>query len=386
MNKDLFLVELRAKQKYCTMKTRLYLHDYLNSKGEKQIIFSISINGKRKRIYTGYFCDPNLWDSKKQRHKNSSSELNLILDNILSKATQIRTFYFLSQRQLSLENFLVEFHQKSPSYDFNSFMISRISESINNPNTLKKHRSIHKKLKDYQEKIPFNCIDLDWISKYRKHLASIGNSQTTINSNIKIIKKYLLEAKKKGVYFNFDLDEIKPGSCSGNRTSLNKEQVQKLKAFYFSDFIKENWKISLGYFLVACYSGLRVSDVLRLRRIDLNSEVISIKIVKTQKQQNIKLNKTAKEIIYHCPGLFDKFYTEQTINKHLREIAKNLGIHRKMSMHIGRHTFATAYIRAGGDVMYLQKLLGHSKLETTQIYTHITEDEANDTIFILDEY
>lgn len=183
-------------------------------------------------------------------------------------------------------------------------MLSRIEKTVSNENTLKKHRSIYNKLKLYQERIPFNIIDVEFILKYRKYLASIGNNQTTINSNIKIIKQYLLDAKKKGVLFGFDLDDIKVGSCSGNRTSLNQEQVKRLKAFYFSDFIKENWKISLGYFLVACYSGLRVSDVLQLRKVNFQLETFTIRIEKTKKYQGIRLNNTAREIINHFPKPF----------------------------------------------------------------------------------
>ena len=161
--------------------------------------------------------------------------------------------------------------------------------------------------------------------------------------------------------------------------------MKKLLKFFESGFIKDNWKISLGYFLVACFTGLRVSDVLALRRKDLNREVIRIKIVKTKNDIPVKISKKAREIITDNPELFEKFYTEQTINKHLREIAKHIGIYRKISMHIGRHTFATSYIRAGGDIFYLQKILGHSNIQTTQIYTHISEDEAIETVNILDD-
>ncbi|MEJ8598980.1 site-specific integrase [Riemerella anatipestifer] len=390
MNKknDLFLLEINSKRLYNNMKTRFYLHDYLNSNGEKQIIFSVSISGKRKRIYTGYFCKPEEWNKKTQRLKHESNQhgpINLILDNIISKAIDIRTFFALSKKELTLEKFEREYFNATPSHDFNSFMISRINETIDNPNTKKKHKSIHKKLKEYKETIPFNVISLDFIYEYRRHLSRLGNCPTTINSNIKIIKQYLIDAQRKGVMFPFNIDEIKPGSTTGNRVSLTKEQVNKLKAFYFSEFIRDNWKLSLGYFLIACYTGLRVSDVLQLKRVNLYSETIPIKTVKNKKLLNIKLNNTSRSIIEHSPNLFNQFYTEQTINKHLKEIAQNIGIKRKMTMHIGRHTFATAYIKAGGDVMYLQKLLGHSKLDTTLIYTHITEDDANETVFLLDD-
>ena len=383
MNEKLFELEVRLKA-LSKMKTRFLLHGYLNSENKTQILFSVTINGNRKRIPTGHFVNLKEWNAKKQRTK-SDDDINLILDNMIAKSIDIQTYFKLSNKYLTLDAFLTEFFSKSPSYDFISFMQNRIDETIENRNTKKKHNSICKKLRDYKGTLPFNTIDLDFFKIYRNYLAKIGNNKSTINSNIKILKHHLLAAQKKGVVFNFQLTDLVPGSCSGNRTSLSVDQVKKLLKFFESGFIKDNWKISLGYFLVACFTGLRVSDVLALRRKDLNREVIRIKIVKTKNDIPVKISKKAREIITDNPKLFMKFYTEQTINKHLRDIAKYIGIYRKISMHIGRHTFATSYIRAGGDVVYLQKILGHSKLETTMIYTHISEDEAIETVNILDD-
>ena len=383
MNEKLFNLEVRLKS-FFTMKTRFLLHGYTNSFGETQILFSVTINKERKRIPTGYYINPKDWNAKTQRTKKND-DLNLVLDNMIAKSIDIQTYFKLSDKMLSLDAFLTEFFSKSPSYDFISFMQNRINELIENPNTKKKHNSICKKLRDYKGKLPFNAIDLDFFKKYRNHLANIGNNKSTINSNIKVIKYHLIAAQKKGIAFSFHLDDLVAGSCSGNRTSLSVEQVKKLLNYFNSGYCKDNWSISLGYFLVSCFTGLRVSDVLALRRKDLNQEVIRIKMVKTRSEIPVKISKRAREIITYNPQLFNKFYKEQTINKHLRDIAKYLGIYRKISMHIGRHTFATSYIRAGGDVVYLQKILGHRKLETTMIYTHISEDEAIETVNILDD-
>lgn len=383
MNEKLFNLEMREKA-FSKMKIRFLLHGYLNSNAETQILFSVTINGARKRIPTGYFVNPNDWNIKYQRTKKND-DLNLILDNMVAKSIDIQTYFKLSNKSFSLDAFLTEFFSKSPSYDFIAFMQNRINEVIDNQNTKKKHNSICKKLRDYKGTLPFNTIDLDFFKKYRNHLAKIGNNKSTINSNIKIIKHHLIAAQKKGVALNFHLDDLVPGSCSGNRTSLSVEQVKKLLNFFQSGFIKDNWKISLGYFLVSCFTGLRVSDIMKLKRAELNQEIIRIKMTKTKNEIPVKISKKAREIITHNPELFSKFYVEQTLNKHLREIAKQIGIYRKISMHIGRHTFATSYIRAGGDVLYLQKILGHSKLDTTMIYTHISEDEAIETVNILDD-
>jgi site-specific recombinase XerD len=61
-----------------------------------------------------------------------------------------------------------------------------------------------------------------------------------------------------------------------------------------------------------------------------------------------------------------------------------LKIQKKVSFHVARHTFATSFLRAGGQVEKLQKLLGHSDIKQTMIYVHIVQADANAEIFLLD--
>ncbi|MEN5130447.1 hypothetical protein [Elizabethkingia anophelis] len=87
----LFELELRLKKAYSTMKTQFYLHNYVNKKNEQQIFFKITINKEKERIPTGYYTTANDWNLKKERTK-SNSDLNLVLDNMFAKATEIQTF------------------------------------------------------------------------------------------------------------------------------------------------------------------------------------------------------------------------------------------------------------------------------------------------------
>ena len=64
------------------------------------------------------------------------------------------------------------------------------------------------------------------------------------------------------------------------------------------------------------------------------------------------------------------------MNRQIKTIAKTCGITKKISFHVGRHTFATNFLRAGGDVISLQNLLGHSSVKQTMIYVHIVESEV----------
>lgn len=366
------------------MKTRFYLHGYINAENQTQIFFAVTINKIRERIPTGYFVNPKFWDQTDQRTKNDSTS-NLILDNLQAKATQIKTFFFLTKKELSMENFLKEFFSETPSYDFNSFMLKEINEKVNNPNTLKKHKSVHKKLVAYSEKIPFTEIDYKFIEKYRQYLMRLGNASTTVNSNIKIIKQYLIIASKYGIVLSIDLSHVKIGSLAGNRINLNIEQVKKLKSYYFSDFIKENYRLSLGYFLFSCYTGLRISDIEQLRREDLQDETFQIKTIKSKKIQKIQMNKTIQLIIEAEPRLFSVFKAQQVLNRELKTIAHFCGIKTNISMHVGRHTFATNLLRKGAAIEHVQMILGHSSLATTMQYVHIVRAEANQSVFLLDD-
>jgi hypothetical protein len=120
MNEKLFELEVRLKA-LSKMKTRFLLHGYLNSENKTQILFSVTINGNRKRIPTGYFVNPKEWNAKKQRTK-SDEDINLILDNMIAKSIDIQTYFKLSNKYLTLDAFLTEFFSKSPSYDFISFL------------------------------------------------------------------------------------------------------------------------------------------------------------------------------------------------------------------------------------------------------------------------
>ena len=67
-------------------------------------------------------------------------------------------------------------------------------------------------------------------------------------------------------------------------------------------------------------------------------------------------------------------YARQTPNRLLKAIGQLLGIESRIHHHVGRETFATEFIRRGGKVEVLQKLMGHSKITTTTKYVHVDND------------
>ena len=130
------------------------------------------------------------------------------------------------------------------------------------------------------------------------------------------------------------------------------------------------------------YAGLRLSEVrnLRWQDIDFDRGIIHVKTAKGEKERVVFLHFKLKSIleIYGIDkqGLVFKSqrgekYNERTIQQIVRNAARKAGINKNVGPHSLRHSFATHLLEAGADIRYIQQLLGHKSLRTTQIYTHV---------------
>jgi integrase/recombinase XerC len=140
-------------------------------------------------------------------------------------------------------------------------------------------------------------------------------------------------------------------------------------------------------------SGIRVSELvgLDIENIDINIGYIKV-IGKGRKERIIPINKKAVEIVGlylnerrrflngkpPTSALFINRYgkriTRRAIGMIVRKYMLNSGINKHISPHALRHTFATHLLDAGADLRFIQELLGHASISTTQIYTHTSMD------------
>jgi integrase/recombinase XerD len=133
-------------------------------------------------------------------------------------------------------------------------------------------------------------------------------------------------------------------------------------------------------------SGLRVGEVVRLRREDIDSDrmVVHIHLGKGSKDRYTLLSETALRMLNvylkkYNPDewLFsgaeeDKHLTERSVQRVFEKACLNARIKKKATVHSLRHSFATHLLEGGTDLRYIQELLGHSSSKTTEIYTHVT--------------
>lgn len=157
-------------------------------------------------------------------------------------------------------------------------------------------------------------------------------------------------------------------------TILSKNEI--LKMINATKNLKHRLLIMLLY-----GTGMRISEVLSLRWENIYHDYIKIKQGKGNKDRITILSKKLKKLLkefekekgYVLEGRKGK-YSYKSAQKVLENAAKKAEIKNKVTPHVLRHSFATHLLENGTDIRYIQKLLGHSRLETTQIYTHVSNN------------
>jgi len=161
---------------------------------------------------------------------------------------------------------------------------------------------------------------------------------------------------------------------------LSKDEVVNLLG------LEKNPKHRLLLMLVYS-SGLRVSEVVSLKKehIDLSRRVIYVRQGKGRKDRSTLLSEKAAQFLQDYYNFFtiDKWlFPGQTPNRpltirsaqHIFEKAiRRAGITKRITIHGLRHTFATHLLESGTDIRYIQTLLGHANLRTTERYTHVAQ-------------
>ncbi len=138
--------------------------------------------------------------------------------------------------------------------------------------------------------------------------------------------------------------------------------------------------------LLLIYSaGLRLGELINLEISDIDSETmrIHIRAGKGKKDRYVMLSENVLKLLreyykiykpkkYLIEGQKGGKYSPKSVQSIFKKSLQNAGIKKKATVHSLRHSFATHLLDNGTDIRYIQELLGHKRLETTQIYTHVS--------------
>jgi len=139
-------------------------------------------------------------------------------------------------------------------------------------------------------------------------------------------------------------------------------------------------------------TGLRVSELVNLKTTDIDFST-GIGWVRSGKGGKDRMFVIPKEVLkmlkknekYLFPGKNGKM-SIRNIERLVKKAAEKAGIKKKVTPHTLRHSFATHLLEKGVDIRYIQEMLGHSNISTTQIYTHVSMRDINRISQLMNEF
>lgn len=230
---------------------------------------------------------------------------------------------------------------------------------------------------------------------YEQSLNDLKSS--TISRRISTIKNFFLFLENEKIATNLVKEVILPKKEKHIPTFLSIDEIKNLLNV-FDETKPIEYRDKTMVLIMYC-AGLRVSELINLEKKSINFEekLISLK-GKGNKERFVPLNDLALEYLnsYLSQNKNNKVFVKSKylfINKkdgrqltrqyffvELNKYAKRAGIDKKISPHTLRHSFATHLLENGADLRVVQELLGHSKIETTQIYTHLSTKKILDAL------
>ena len=264
------------------------------------------------------------------------------------KYKDLYTQYLISEKNLSknsLNNYLV---------DLDQFFFDQDSNSSN----------INIKIKTY-------------IAQLRKR----NLKTSSVNRKISTLKNYLKFLHTEKIIDQIDFQEFESlSSVKKIPKAISKSQMEQI----FED-LKKSKQTNAGLYILILkliyLSGLRISEALNLKWSDINYQDNSIYVYgKGSKERKVFIINDylvqLKNLEKNNQFVFTinkKKISTRSVNKFLQNCYDNSLIKNKLSSHIFRHSFATTMLENNADIRHIQKLLGHSSISTTEIYTKVAK-------------
>jgi integrase len=350
-----------------------------------QIIFK---NGKTK-LPSGKHININQWDEKKRVVKDS------LLKNILIKE-ESRIYNILLEMDNNDEDFTLEnvknkikgnIEEKlNPDfyYHFDEFFKIKFGLGELSEGTKYHYELFRKQLKEYKSKINLEEINTKFIDDfiyYLKMEKKVGNSGigTRIKCFSAVLNKFVIDK----IITENPCKHVKRPKENSNCVFLNPDELKKVvNADLKMGNLTNGLELTRILFLFSCYSGLRYSDVVNLKKENIiDNKKIVIKMIKTKSNLEVFLNSSSKKILnnLNLKTKKDKDFVFKrrenvSVNRDLKMIGRLAKINKKLKFHVARHTFGSILALNNTPLQIIMNSMGHKDIRVTQIY--MNSDEA----------
>jgi site-specific recombinase XerD len=379
-----------------------------DSQGNVPLYARITYLGKRAEISIGRKINPKNWDAESCYVKGNGQDAKDLNKHLIEVNNTLHAiFYDLKNTEdfLTAEKIKQKYTGEGPVqrmllevFDEHNAAISKLLEKGSEDYvkaTLTKYKTVRSKTYDYikhrykKEDVYLETIDYAFVTGLEMYLKTEdGIEHNTAMRYIKNLKKIInLAVNHKWMSHNpFNL--FKCTYRKVNRVELEWDEINAIADYHFKVTRLAEVRDT---FLFCCYTGYAFIDVEKLTPEHIATGLDGVAWIKTTRTKsdivsNVPLIPRAMEIIErykdHPSRIVENrllpVKSNQKMNAYLKEIGDLAGVNKTLTTHIARHTFATT-VTLENDVPLetVSKMLGHTKLSTTQIYAKMKDRKVN---------
>ena len=348
----------------------------LNKRGEGLI--EIECTQQKRRIYfsTHVYVKPENFAHGAVVETSNADSLNYVLYKMVQEVEQVELEYIKRGVEVHLPMLkeAVRSHI-SPAAKLTDFGSQVVGQSERKNLTKMNYQTLLNNIERFRKGTLITDIDYQFLVSYDKWLRDSGIAHNTRISRLRLLRALLNEARKRDIIHINPFDRFRIQQMVSKKGFITVEQLHKLEKMVLKGY---EAKVR-DAFLIGCYTGLRFSDIVTLRnehfskgwlvkRMAKTGYVVEVPVAELFGGKMILLLEKYNENIERVTKSLG---SNASVNKTLRGILDRIKVDPKITFHSSRHTFATHLGQTGVQLTTIQKLLGHQKLQTTQIYSEV---------------
>lgn len=374
----------------------------VNRDGKCSIVIRITVNGEYERLNSTLSIEPELWDSKAAKaigrtqkildFNKRIDEIRYVLQDHYYELQKTHGYVTAEMVKNAYMGITAKAESLMPIYDEFLAETKKMVGINRSDKTYQKYERCKRRVVEFMKEkynrtdIPLRELKPKFLTDFSVFLATKYKCrQNTVYKFLQLLRMVIIKAQRDGISFPDPYLSYKMTQEKVDRGYLSEDEVIAIATKEISiprlDQVRD-------VFIFACYTGLAYSDLAQLRAENIKKMFDGKLWIVTHRQKtktnvNVPLLPMAEKILrkyegQYLDGELLPILSNQKTNAYLKEIADICGIEKNLTFHLARHTFATTMtLGKGVPIESVSKMLGHTNIQTTQIYARITNEKIS---------
>ena len=354
----------------------------LNRQGTALVQVEALLNQRKVYFRTNLYLKPEHWNSRNAQVDNhpQAHDLNSMLFEFVLHLQAIELSLWKRGIPVTLSLLKDAIKKDKPvNVTFPVFAKIYVQESDRKRSTKENLMTTITVLQEFRPGLDFKDITYTFLKEFEVHLKEKGNSVNTIAKHLRQLRTLVNEAINQGYIPSdaYPFRKYKIKQAKGRKEFLTPDELKRLENLD----VDKKLRHVLDAFLFCCYTGLRYSDFCQLTPENIirvnGKRWLHFKSVKTDVEIRLPLHLLfegkALAVLerYDIVTDFAKIGPNSEANKYLAQLAAFARIRKHITYHTARHTCATLLVHQGVPITTVQKLLGHTSVRTTEVYSEV---------------